>query len=562
MTGSRDAATPEGIAPLLEQVGAFIDARLPNWHTPGVVVALTDRDRLLGAVSRGWADLPGRRPMTTADRFQIGSISKSFTAILALQEVERGRLDLHAPVTDHVPWFAVRSRFAPITLHHLLTHTSGLITGTDASLDARHELWLLRDTECAYAPGERFLYSNDGYKLVGIALEAVTGRPFPQLLAERLLKPLGMTDSDPMITLATRASTATPHQRMHDDRPRHAGHPLVASPWYEAASADGSIVSTVADMCAYARWLLNRGEAPEGRLLSGDSFRLLTERHVEDPSEKDWYGYGLGVYDEDDRTLIGHSGGMVGFSSFLMVDPEAGLGVVVLMNGNEERGDLVRYVLEAGRAVAEGEAVPAPPPPADPGLLGGAAQEYQGSYHPAEVTEGVRGVGPCGVDVLARDGRLLLRHGGEVVTLERAAADVFLVPHPELDRFHLRFWRDDDGRVTHVTHGGAWYAGPAYGGPAAFPPVPEAAAICGHYHCWNVWMEHLRIVERRGSLWLIAPWLEEPAAELELVPLGDGSFRVGREEWRPDRLTVDTVLDGIATRAVYDLLPFYRAATP
>ena len=150
--------------------------------------------------------------------------------------------------------------------HHLLTHTSGLITGTDVSLDARHELWLLRESECTYAPGERFLYSNDGYKLLGVVLEEVTGAPFPELLAERLLWPLGMDDSDPMITLATRATTATPHQRMFDDRPRHGGHPLVASPWYETASADGSIVSTAADMCAYARLLLNGGEGPDGRL--------------------------------------------------------------------------------------------------------------------------------------------------------------------------------------------------------------------------------------------------------------------------------------------------------
>ena len=77
---------------------------------------------------------------------------------------------------------------------------------------------------------------------------------------------------------------------------------------------------------------------------------------------------------------MGHSGGMVGFSSYLMVDPDAGLGVVVLMNGNEERKDLVKYVLEAGRAAAAGQAVPAPPPPADPADLGGAAEEYAGVY--------------------------------------------------------------------------------------------------------------------------------------------------------------------------------------
>lgn len=564
------------IAPLLEQVGAFIDARLPRWHAPGVVVGITGRERTHGAVARGWADFPARRPATTADRFQIGSISKSFAAIIALQENEKGRLDLHAPVTEYVPWFTVRSRFAPITLHHLLTHTSGLATGSEVSPDARHELWVLRDFECTYAPGERFLYSNDGYKLIGIALEQITGTPFPQLLAERLLKPLGMDDSDSMITLTTRATTATPHVRMFDDRAPQVAHALVAAPWYETASADGSIVSTVADMCAYARSLLGRGEGPAGRLLSADSFRLLTERHVKDPTEDDaWYGYGLGVYDVGGRTLIGHSGGMVGFSSYLMIDPEAGLGVVVLMNGNEERRDLVDYVLEAGRAAAAGRVLPEPPPPADPTCLGDAAEEYAGVYTAPDAAMRTAAAAPAGASsstrldagarsltLAATGGRLHLKLEGAGAVLEREDGDVFLIPHPDLDRFPLRFWRDDEGRVTHVTHGADWFAGPAYGGPAGFPPVPDAAALCGHYHCWNPWMNHLRIVERRGSLWLIAPWVEEAAGEIELVPLGGGSFRVGREEWRPDRLTVDAVLDGIATKAVYDFLPFYRAATP
>jgi len=580
-----DSAGPWDVGPLMQRVGAFVDARLPRWHAPGVVVGLSDRERTLGVAAHGWADLAARRPMAPSDRFQIGSISKSFAAIILLQEVDAGRIDLHAPVTDYVPWFAVRSPFAPITVHHLLTHTSGLATGTEASLDARHALWLLRDFACTYPPGERFLYSNDGYKLIGVVLEEVTGTPFPELLAQRLLGPLGMRDSAPMITLAMRVTTATPHQRLFDDRPRHTGHPLVPSPWFESSSADGSIVSTAEDMCVYARLLLNAGEAPGGRVLNEDAFRLLTTRHVEDPTEAGaWYGYGLGVYRVDGRTLIGHSGGMVGFSSYLMIDPGAGLGVVVLMNGNEERRDLVDDVLAAGRAAAAGHVVPAPPPPADPRDLGVAAQEYAGVYeapdlgdpsaaprggdavsgapaHAARAGSAGDGRDADSLTLVGEGGRLVLRYGGVDVVLERADVDVFLVPHPDLDRFALRFWRDADGRIAYATHGPDWYAGPAYGGPAAFPSVPRASEVCGHYGCWDPWMSHLRIVARRGALWLIAPWVEEPGGEVELVPLADGTYRVGCEEWRPDRLALDAVIDGRATRAVYDFLSFYRVET-
>ena len=159
-----------------------------------------------------------------------------------------------------------------------------------------------------------------------------------------------------------------PHQRLFDDRPPHAGQPLVESPWYETASADGSIVSTAADMCAYARLLLGRGEGPGGRLLSEEASRLLTGRHVEDPDEE---GRLVRLRARDAATSTGARcralrAAWSAYSSYLMTDPEAGLGVVVLMNGIEERHELVKYALEAGRAAAAGQSLPEPPPPADP----------------------------------------------------------------------------------------------------------------------------------------------------------------------------------------------------
>ena len=154
-----------------EGIERFLEDRLPRSSAPGAVVALTDRERLLGGIAVGLADVAAGRSVELDDRFQIGSISKSFAAIIAMQEVEAGRLDLRAPVTDYVPWFEVRSRFAPITTHHLLTHTAGLIMGMDFGLDGAHQVWALRETECVYAPGERFSYSNDGYKLLGLVLE-------------------------------------------------------------------------------------------------------------------------------------------------------------------------------------------------------------------------------------------------------------------------------------------------------------------------------------------------------------------------------------------------------
>ena len=549
----------------LEGIQRFLEDRLPRSNAPGAVVALTDRERLLGAVAIGLADVAAGRSLQLDDRFQIGSISKSFAAIIAMQEVEAGRLDLQAPVTDYVPWFEVRSRFAPITPHHLLTHTAGLIMGMDFGLDGAHQVWALRETECVSAPGERFSYSNDGYKLLGLVLEATTGRPFPELLAERLLGPLGMQRSDPCITLEARATVALPHQRAFDDRPSHPGQPWMASPWYETATADGSIISTAADMCTYARLLLARGDAPGGRLFSAASWERLTQRAVEDPDEPgSWYGYGLATRDAGGRTLIGHSGSMAGYSSYLLTDPEARLAVVVLMNGIEDRTALVRYALEAGRAAVAGASVPPPPPPVDPTVIDD-AEAFAGTYRRCGGVPGhAVNAGAGGALRLAADGgRLLLSAGDLEVALERREPDVFLAPHPLLDRFYLLAARDAAGEVAGLFYGPDRYIGEGCRDAGVAASTPEWRPFVGHYRSWNIFAPDARVFERRGKLILSGPsWMEGVAGELELVPLGEAVFRIGVEEWRPDRLRFDAVVDGRATRMCYNQAALYRAFTP
>ena len=130
-------------------------------------------------------------------------------------------------------------------------------------------------------PGERFHYSNDGYKIVGAVLESLTGLPIHELLAERLLGPLGMTASVAAITDDVWTDLATGYEPLLTDRPAQLRHPLAPAPRTISNTADGSIVSTVVDMCAYARLLLARGRPP-GRSRwpdpLGSGFRALDGR--------------------------------------------------------------------------------------------------------------------------------------------------------------------------------------------------------------------------------------------------------------------------------------------
>jgi CubicO group peptidase (beta-lactamase class C family) len=337
---------------------AAIDAavldEMERSRQPGLTLALTDRDGTLALRVYGLADLASREPVTTESLFEIGSIGKTFTAVVVLQLADEGRIDLDAPVDRYLPWFAVPQPVghAPITVAHLLSHTSGIVAGIDGTPEAAFQVWSLRDLPIFSAPGERFHYSNVGYKALGLVLEAVEGRPYPEILRARVLDPLGMADTEPAITHDIRSRLAVGYEYLHDDRTGHPGAPLAPATWLETATADGSIASTAADMCAFARLLLREGEGPDGRLLSKEAFALMSSPKAR-VDQTYAYGYGLAIRDLEGRRLIGHGGGMVGYLAGLQVDPASGLGAVVLQNGMS--ANPIALAREALRFARDGE---------------------------------------------------------------------------------------------------------------------------------------------------------------------------------------------------------------
>ena len=144
--------------------------------------------------------------------------------------------------------------------------------GIDGTPEAAFQVWSLRGRRPGSAPGDRFHYSNVGYKALGLVIEAVEGRPYPEVVRSRILEPLGMTATEPAITHDVRSRLAVGYDYLHDDRIGYPGRPIVPATWLETATADGSIASTAGDMAAFARMLLRRGEGPAGRLVSEASF--------------------------------------------------------------------------------------------------------------------------------------------------------------------------------------------------------------------------------------------------------------------------------------------------
>jgi CubicO group peptidase (beta-lactamase class C family) len=537
----------------VDLLAAFVTKQMRSDATPGLALAVTDRKKLLHVATFGHADVAAQSSVTPETLFEIGSIGKSFAAIVLLQLQEEGRIDVNAPVTDYIPWFKVRSAFTPITLHHLLSHTAGITCGVDFSPEAIYQIWSLRETDATAPPGTSFHYSNLGYKILGHVVERVTGKRFPDVVQTRIYDPLGMDSAVPEITHALRPRLAVGYAPLFDDRPRLPRHPLVPATWLEGETADGSLVMTAPDLATYHRMLLNRGAYPGGRLLSSRSFDLLTQRIIEVAGgpEPRYYGYGLRSYDDSGHTYFGHGGGMIGYFAGMLGDLDAGLGAVVLVNGPGSPNLLARHVVDLLCAAVDGTEPPDLPSPTTADAIQN-ADDFAGTFRSRDRSLTVR----------AGSGRLSLEHEGTEIPLIPYGTGAFLADHPAFDRYALVFGRNGD-RVVELFHGPGWLVNDRYDGPAAFDHPPEWLAFPGRYRSHNPWLPFFAVVLRKGELCQIVPaGADGFDAEQPLIPLPDGSFRVGSDERGPERIRFDTIVDGQAVRANLSGGEYYYAGTP
>jgi hypothetical protein len=339
------------------------------------------------------------------------------------------------------------------------------------------------------------------------------------------------------------------HTAPETDRPWLSRHGWVPSPWFDSATADGTICATAEELTAYARCLLRRGEG----VVSPASFDRMTTPVIANPEPPiERFGYGVKWIEDDGRRLLGHSGGMIGFSAYLLVDPDAGVGAVALMNspyGDASR--LTRFALACLKAEASGEDVPAAPAARDPHEVED-AEAFAGVYRDDIGT----------LEVVAERDRLFVVVDGATVAPKRAllepvGEDVFGIIDLELGIDALRFLREN-GRVSSAFWGSRWLATPGATVPSPEAPPPDAEAVVGRYVSWNPWAPGFRVRLRRNELWLcFTGETIDGGGDHRLEPLPDGSFRAG-DEMSPDRVRFDMFVDGKAQRAVYDAAPFYR----
>jgi hypothetical protein len=233
-------------------------------------------------------------------------------------------------------------------------------------------------------------------------------------------------------------------------------------------------------------------------------------------------------------------------------DLATGFGVVVLINGMEWEDfpyDVVHYGLRLLSTHAAGRPLPDPPPRPDPFAVVD-PRSLAGSYRDPATG------GP--LDLSADGDGLAVSVDGVRARLQRVATDRFLVSLPGFEWFPLRLVRED-GRVVGAVHGPRrWVREGASDDEGGRPYDPALAPFEGHYRSPSPWLTNFRVVQRNGALvWIMPGGWEEP-----MTRLGDGLFRVGAEEWSPERLRFDAVVDGRALRASRSGCDYYRAFTP
>jgi D-alanyl-D-alanine carboxypeptidase len=526
-----------------QRLDEFIARHMREMGAPGMTLALASRDGALRVSHYGLADVKAGQPVGPNTLFEIGSISKSFVGVALLQAAEEGKVDLNKPVTSYLPWLKIETKFAPITAHHLLTHTAGL---SGVPLLIRVAGTTLRT---GWEPGTRFLYSNIGYVILGFLLEAVDKRSFAETLRRRVLEPLGMTSTDPVITNTTRERLAVGYAPFHQDRPFPLRGKLAEAAWLEVPEAAGSVASTPGDMIRYMTMLLNRGAGPRNRVLAEKSFELLIQPAVKAPfrGEDATYGYGLWTSDVNGHQLLRHTGGMVAFASAMYVDTTGGFAAFASVNANLQGYRPVavtKYAIDLLNAAKGGHELPALPPTLpSPEAIANAAN-FSGSFTSSDGKKLV---------LVTQGEQLMLEHKGQRIVLEQAGRDRFIVKHPDFDRFALSFGRDQDV-VVEAFHGADWYTNERYAGPRTFDYPKEWDAYVGRFRSDSPWYGSARVMIRKGKLTLEG---EVPLAQLE-----PGVFRFEADPVGLERITFDTLVDGKAVHANYSGIDFYRTFTP
>ena len=340
---------------------------------PGAAAIVVRGDEVLYLDARGMADMEHGIQLEPDMVFRLGSVTKQFTSAAILLLAEQDKLSLDDPLTKFLPDYPEVGK--KVTVEHLLTHTSGIVSYTGIpnymTTEVTKELTVdelvavFKDLPVEFDPGERYAYNNSGYVLLGAIIEKVSGMSYEDFIQLKIFDPVGM-----------KRSYYGSHSRIIPLRV--SGYGRVAGEYQNARYlsmtqpyAAGSLLSTVEDLLLWNTALFG------GRVVSEASLEKMTTPYELNDGEAPGYAYGLAVRDVRGRHTIAHGGGIFGFSTHALYIPEEKIFVAVLSNTTGSASNPAGISTQLA-AVALGDPIPARQEVAiDPGILASYAGEYE-----------------------------------------------------------------------------------------------------------------------------------------------------------------------------------------
>lgn len=520
----------------VDEIAAYAAQHVAAYGLPGLTLSLAGPDGFTALVRLGYADLDQRVQVGPDHLFQIGSITKSLTALAAHRLIDAGKLSLDDDAARILPELPLPG--PGFTIRRLLEHSTGL--PHDVPLFPRGgdgRMWQ------GFPAGTKFSYSNTGYMIASACIERVTGRPFGEVLTETVLQPLGMTSTKALIVSADRGLYAKGYGPFYGDRPAPRRTRLDLAPWVDMTEGSGSVASTGADMARYLRWMIDAANGRGAPLLSEQGRARFFGTVIDAPGWEKGASYGGGVarVQVGGRTLLHHTGGMVTFSSAFHVDPDAGVGAFASSNVgglNYRPRAITAFACQRLRAALEGGEAPRPAPAPAPLPTRDA---FVGRYRSRTGAILVVEVSRAGLDATLNGRRIALEPGGE---------DAYIATDPTQATVPLVFRRRGE-MVARAWWNSVEYVRDGVEHTPATPP--ELARLLGTYTCDDPWRGTFHVTAEGPSLFV--------DGTTPLSPLPGGGFRAGEDDWSPERLAFDAPLGGRPSRATYSGVDFLRRPT-
>lgn len=331
-------AQKQEVTGAIQVLDAWLQANVAERYEPGLSIGVVYGPDLIWAKGYGFANIEKKIPATPSTLYRIASISKTFTATAILELRDAGKLQLGDPVSKYLPWFHVKEPRAdapPITIWHLLTHTSGLARElpayywTDLKFPSREDMMRMVPEEPAiFAPETEYKYSNLALAIAGEVVAAVSGEPYRQYVENHVLKPLGMSS-----TLVEPSST-TPNLAV-GYRKRVPGEPREAEDFLDvrALTPSAGLASNVEDLAKFVSLQFRDGPAGGAQILKGPTLREMQRVQWLRPDWQSGQGLGFGVRHVGQQVRVGKDGAAPGYKSLIEWVPTEKFGVIVLING-------------------------------------------------------------------------------------------------------------------------------------------------------------------------------------------------------------------------------------